>query len=52
MNDLESMASVFDRDDNEIHVPADIATGGDAASRTNARFCGDAQAITSLGTRW
>jgi quinolinate synthase len=26
MNDLESMASVFDRDDNEIHVPTDIAT--------------------------
>ena len=25
MNDLESMASVFDRDDNEIHVPTDIA---------------------------
>ena len=26
MNDLEAMAAVFDRDDNEIHVPEDLAT--------------------------
>ena len=25
MNDLEAMAEVFDRDDNEIHVPEDLA---------------------------
>ena len=25
MNDLEAMAAVFDRDDNEIHVPEDLA---------------------------
>ena len=42
MNDLESMASVFDRDDNEIHVPTDIAT---AAMRPLERMLAFAETL-------
>jgi quinolinate synthase len=42
MNDLESMASVFDRDDNEIQVPADVAA---AAMRPLERMLAFAETL-------